>query len=392
MSRLLMQEQVAQTPAPAVATSSQAPFTGVAHRLETDSQPVAETQVSDALVETKVIEWNEKSEKALTTLRALNAPSMPFKVDSDQLEKLEKAKTQYLVKHLADMQSVFDNTTITMANADASDSKCCKLNLEVPTLNGSIKLVFVYLPNTTADVLYNLLGATLNLDMQLFQVQFHGSSSVLMPFDNIDNYNLDSGMVFKLMPKLAGGVKKLKEKSVKKDGNILKQGLITTKVNEIQLKEKFRNGTACANVQSVIADSLVLMDKLYHSHMANTTQAFGIILEKMDDATLGSDLATSPLMNALRNNKADLRLENLGTALTRGLFKNLHNIMLEVDGIFEGGSLTVELVITQAFFSEKSGNWDWKSIGKAIANEIQSRKGSEGKIEELTDALDAMEL
>ena len=65
-----------------------------------------------------------------------------------------------------------------MANADASDSKCCKLNLEVPTLNGSIKIVFVYLPNTTADVLYNLLGGVLNLDMNLFQICFYGSNSI----------------------------------------------------------------------------------------------------------------------------------------------------------------------------------------------------------------------
>lgn len=193
---------------------------------------------------------------------------------------------------------------------------------------------------------------------------------------------------FELVATLKGGAKRhVKEPRAKKDGNVLKQGMIVQKKQSIERITISRNADAVDDVPKIISDSLNLMDLLEKASEKDAKGAFNLMLGKMKKETVGIDINNSPLMMALKNNKSNLRIENLGEAVLHDVFTPLRNLMLDVEGVYESGALTFDIIATRAFFNADTAQWDWQGIRATIEAEILRRNSASCSIDELTKAM-----
>ena len=193
---------------------------------------------------------------------------------------------------------------------------------------------------------------------------------------------------FELVASLKGGAKSLhaKEPRVKKDGNVLKQGMIAQKKNSIEKITIARNADVVKDVPKIISESLTTMNLLEKASERDAKGAFNLMLGKMKQETMGNDINNSPLMLTMKSNKSDLRLEHLGEAVLCDVFAPLRDLMLEVEGVYESGALTFEIIAARAFFNEKTAQWDWHGLRASIEAEILRRNSASSSIDDLTKA------
>ena len=184
------------------------------------------------------------------------------------------------------------------------------------------------------------------------------------------------------------------KKVVKKDGTVVKQGMISTRKEAISRQCAQLNVARFTDIPIMIDNVSRLLRAFYDISEENPLKAFKMLLGRISDKCLGNK-DSSEILDVLKgSNKGELRLENLHKLLVRECFSELHSTFQEMSGVVESASLTADLISTRAFFNPSQSSWNWQGIKRAIEDEMLLRKSSASSAheDELSSLMEAMEM
>ena len=357
-------------------------------KVEEASEESASSSDESVEQDTKVLPLSVEEEKQLKTLEEMNQQMAGIQLNPHEMWGLQKRKEAYN-QYLASLD--LDATTaIEFYAKDVGEDEDYIATILVPMLIGDDKVIRIhYNKRTSGEEFYDIIDKNFDMNATDYALTMWNMMSYLKKYDVIFTW-LNTGGKMRLVPSVNGGVKSAKTK-VKKDGVALKCGMLSKLVESIQ-KAKSVEKNELAKASQIVADGLKAMTKLENTAEQDAEKTFAFILEKVSDKVLGKDGATSELIQCiLKTNKGDLRMETLVDALLPQVFQDLRNLKSEVDGAYESGSLTLELLLTRAFYNEGSSTWNWRRVKEMIFNEI-GKRGNAISIQELSEAFDHMEL
>ena len=183
-------------------------------------------------------------------------------------------------------------------------------------------------------------------------------------------------------------------KKTKKDGAIVKQGMVSERKEAIAKKCAQLHIEKFADIPSLIDSVSRLLRALYDISEENPVKAFKMLLGRISDKCLG-DKDSSEILDILKSsNRGEFRLDSLHKLLVRESFSELHSTFQEMSGVVESASLTADLISTRAFFNPSQSSWNWQGIKRAIEDEMLLRKSSASSAheDELSSLMEAMEM
>ena len=302
--------------------------------------------------------------------------------DSSERSDVDKAFIASALLLDADVSKVSNNLHLNEKPTNSTGTLTIKVN-------DDIKMFYHYTSQDTVKDIHSLLEKLdINCDGEDadYRLKYVSSGSFLQAWEPVEA-TMKGSDICELTVALRGGGKRSPATKTVKNGHLLKKGILADLVKELKKKTTTANTDTMDKSKGIVEESLKLMDKLYNAGEQDAIKAFRIMLGKLNNETIGTDLETSPLMLALKNNKPTLRLNTLSDAVVKEIFGSLRDVLLEVEGVYESALLTFEIIATNAFYNEKSANWDWVGIRNAIKNEIDNRATTATSMSELTQAL-----
>ena len=149
--------------------------------------------------------WSDDDEMLLRMFQPL--AERGINLNSDQRLALENRKAKATDPKYVLLKDL-NNTNL---NEEKEDD--AKVSIHVPTLNGSLKMGYFYNRLTRCDELMKLFASKLGI--QIEDVTLKVGDATLEPFDGLDAYVQDKGVIY-LLPRLRGGGVQKKLKDAKK--------------------------------------------------------------------------------------------------------------------------------------------------------------------------------